>query len=93
MSTNPPNPINSIGFGDMDVTKPYEFIRFGAMDGTKPYEFIEFVLGGFIARARGLQPSPMNRNHMPKEPLGPFSLSNAVKNPAVLKVKITINLK
>jgi hypothetical protein len=32
-----------IGFGAMDVTKPYEFIRFGAMDVTKPYEFIGFV--------------------------------------------------
>ncbi len=26
-----------IGFGAMDVTKPYKFIGFGAMDGTKPY--------------------------------------------------------
>ncbi len=32
----------SIGFGAMDVTKPYEFTGFGAMDVTKPYEFIGF---------------------------------------------------
>ncbi len=31
-----------IGFGAMDVTKPYEFTGFGAMDVTKPYEFIGF---------------------------------------------------
>ncbi len=31
-----------IGFGAMDVTKPYRFIRFGAMDVTKPYTFIGF---------------------------------------------------
>ena len=31
--------MNFIGFGAMDVTKPYEFIWFGAMDVTKPYEF------------------------------------------------------
>ncbi len=30
----------SIGFGAMDVTKPYKFIGFGAMDVTKPYKFI-----------------------------------------------------
>ncbi len=34
--------MNSQGFGDMDVTKPYEYIRFGAMDVTKPYQFIRF---------------------------------------------------
>ena len=33
-----PNHTKSIGFGDMDVTKPYEFIGFGAMDVTKPYK-------------------------------------------------------
>ena len=31
-----------IGFGAMEVTKPYEFIGFGAMDVTKPYEFLGF---------------------------------------------------
>ncbi len=30
-----PNPINFIGFGAMDVTKPYESISFGAMGVTK----------------------------------------------------------
>ena len=30
-----------IGFGDMDVTKPYEFIGFGAMEATNPYESAE----------------------------------------------------
>jgi hypothetical protein len=34
--------MNYIGFGAMDVTKPYEFIGFGAMEVTKPYEFIGF---------------------------------------------------
>ncbi len=37
-----PNPINFIGFGAMDATKPYKFIGFGAMDATKPYKFIGF---------------------------------------------------
>ena len=31
-----PNPIKFIGFGAMDVTKPYTFIKFGAVDVTKP---------------------------------------------------------
>ncbi len=31
-----------IGFGAMEVTKPYNFIGFGAMDVTKPYKFIGF---------------------------------------------------
>ena len=29
-----------MGFGAMDVTKPYKFTGFGAMDVTKPYKFI-----------------------------------------------------
>ncbi len=33
-----------MGFGAMDVTKPYEFIGFGAMYVTKPYEFIGFAM-------------------------------------------------
>ncbi len=41
-------PYEFIGFGAMDVTRPYEFIRFGAMDVTKPYEFI-----GFAAKYKG----------------------------------------
>ena len=50
-------PYKFIGFGAMDVTKPYKFYRvwghvchqtytfigFGAMDVTKPYQFIVFV--------------------------------------------------
>ncbi len=42
-------PYEFIGFGTMEVTKPYEFIGFGAMDVTKPYEFI-----GFGAKLRRL---------------------------------------
>ncbi len=41
-----------IGFGAMDVTKPYKFIGFGAMDATKPYEFIG--LGPWVP------PNPVN---------------------------------
>ncbi len=37
----PHEPLRTM-FGDMDVTKTYEFIGFGAMDVTKPYEFIGF---------------------------------------------------
>ncbi len=42
-----------IGFGAMDVTKPYEFTGFGAMDVTKAYEFIGFgalTRSGVVAR-------------------------------------------
>jgi hypothetical protein len=35
-------PCEFIGFGAMDVTKPYKFIGFVAMDVAKPYEFIGF---------------------------------------------------
>ncbi len=31
-----------IGFGGIDVTKPYKFIGFGDIDATKPYKFIGF---------------------------------------------------
>ncbi len=31
-----------IGFGAMDVTKPYKFIGFGAIDVTKPNKLIGF---------------------------------------------------
>ncbi len=34
----------TLGFGAMDVTKPYEFIGFGAMDVTKPYKSFMFVV-------------------------------------------------
>ncbi len=40
-----PGPIKedkSIGFGSMDVTKPYKSIGFGSMDVTKPYKSIVF---------------------------------------------------
>ncbi len=39
---DPPAAPDAIGFGAMDVAKPYEFIGFGAMDVTKPHEFIGF---------------------------------------------------
>ena len=35
--------MNFIGFGAMDVTRPYEFIGLVAMDVTNPYEFIGLV--------------------------------------------------
>ncbi len=41
--------MNFIGFGAIDVTKPYAFIGFGAIDVTNPYEFIGFgALGAQI---------------------------------------------
>ncbi len=40
--------MNFIGFGAMEVTKPYKFIRFGAMGVTKPYEFIGFVTKPYL---------------------------------------------
>ena len=41
-----PTPNKFIGFGAMDVTKPYEFMGFGAMDVTKPCEFCGALLSG-----------------------------------------------
>jgi hypothetical protein len=38
----------------MDITKLYESIGFGTMDVTKPYEFIWFVFGGGPSIARGV---------------------------------------
>ena len=37
-----PKPYKFIGFGAMEVTKPYKFIGFGAMDATKPHTCIGF---------------------------------------------------
>ncbi len=45
-----------IGFGAMDVTKPYKFIGFGAIDVTKPCKFI-----GFGARAARTDPWPNSK--------------------------------
>ena len=51
-----PNPMNFIGFGTMDVTKPYAFIGCGAMDVTNPYESVRcgphgnLFLGGAARR-------------------------------------------
>ncbi len=50
-----PNPMIFIGFGAMDVTKPYEFKGFGVMAVTKPYEFIGFgAMSGWRDR-QGIQ--------------------------------------
>ena len=43
-----PNRINFMGFGGMDVTKPYKFIRFGGMDvyvlkGARPIVLVCYV--------------------------------------------------
>ncbi len=45
-----PDGIN-LGFGAMDVTKPYKSIGFGARDVTKPYKSIGF--GAMDAPLRG----------------------------------------
>jgi hypothetical protein len=52
---SPPNPMNFMRFGAMDVTKPFEFIGFGAMDVAKPHEFIGLgpLLSPFISRPLG----------------------------------------
>ncbi len=50
MATHIAREATYIGFGAMDVTKPYESVRFGAMDVIKPYESIWF-LKGFIVQA------------------------------------------
>ena len=54
-------PYKFIGFGAMDVTKPwamdvtkpYKFIRFGAMDVTKPYELIGYVISCYAVLLPG----------------------------------------
>ncbi len=48
-----PNPMNFIGVGAMDVTKPYKFIGFGAMDVTEPYKFIGFGARGWAPEEAG----------------------------------------
>ncbi len=35
-------PMNFIGFGGMDVTKPYKFVWLGDVHGPCPYKFIGF---------------------------------------------------
>ncbi len=35
-------PCKFIGFGAIDITKPYKFIGFGAIAITNPYKFIGF---------------------------------------------------
>ncbi len=37
----------------MDVTKPHNILGFGAMDVTKPYEFIWFFFGGGLLFTQG----------------------------------------
>ncbi len=34
--------IRILGFGGIDVTKPYKFVGFGGIDVTKPYTFVGF---------------------------------------------------
>ncbi len=55
-----PNHIKFIGFGAMDVAKPYEFIGIGAMGVAKPYQFIRF----------GAMPNNMNLTEI-SPPAGP----------------------
>ena len=40
-------PYEFIGFGGLEVTKPCEFIGFGGLEVTKPYEFIGFGAAPF----------------------------------------------
>ncbi len=48
--------MNFIGFGAMEVTKPYELIGFGAMYVTKPYEFkVSLDFGSDSVPGRGLR--------------------------------------
>ena len=46
-----PGGMGFIGFGAMDVTKPYKFIGFGALGTTKPYKFIGLGDGLLARRA------------------------------------------
>ncbi len=41
-ASGPSMPPNPIGFGAIDVTKPYKFIGFGDIQGPKPCRFIGF---------------------------------------------------
>ncbi len=45
-------PYEFIGFGAVEVTKPYELIGFGAVEVTKPYEFIGLRPGGQETRPK-----------------------------------------